>query len=302
MNYLESYTLFEARQRSNLYHIFDLSKCMYILKNNKISSYKFGNISTTRNKQMNGYIGDSPISIFKLELDGDKITNNYKVRPFQFQSSEGPERRPIKLKEYEEVIKTREIKDINKYVKKFIIIKDRVESMMGSWFDSDGGNVNGKRVTIPGFFKEYLPKVRELFGEIWVQDGSVIKKDDEWVEMITNHKIKQIHHGYALYWRGHKRIKHKKFGIILKDDVVPVDDRNSEIENLVIGYHYENLYLQKSDEFELPRTNKPDGYQLYMFNMIYKIEDIVEETDDYVFVKKAKIKMPRILDKNNKWL
>lgn len=49
---------------------------------------------------MNYYLGADPASIFKLELDGDKITNNYKVRPFQYQSYEGLERNPVKLTEW----------------------------------------------------------------------------------------------------------------------------------------------------------------------------------------------------------
>ena len=140
MKFLETYNIFEGKQRGNLYHIFDLEKCDFILKTNSLQSYKFGNISTTRNKNMNGYIGDSPISIFKLELDGDKITNNYKVRPFQFSSTEigyGGSRTPIKLEEYEETIKTNNLSNLSKYVNKFIIIKSSVEIMKNcGWFDS----------------------------------------------------------------------------------------------------------------------------------------------------------------------
>jgi hypothetical protein len=288
MKYLETYNIFEGRQRGNLYHIFDLNKCIYILDNNKLASYKFGNISTTRNKQMNYYLGSGPASIFKLELDGDKITNNYKVRPFQYQSYEGPERNPVKLTEWEEVIKTREIPNLNKYVKKFIILKDRIEKNLKNtaWFDSDGGHLNSNRMTIPDFLKKYLTRIKELFGDIWVQEGSVIKKDDEWIEKIINYPIKQIHHGYALYWRGYKKHPRDKYGSV--DDIQPIDKKNKDIDELVIGYNYKNLYLSKNKDFDLPEPM--ENYKLYLFDFVYEIEDIIEEGENYIYVSDAKLK------------
>lgn len=79
-----------------------------------------------------------------------------------------------------------------------------------------------------------------MFGDIWVQEGSVIKKDDEWIEKIINYPIKQIHHGYALYWRGYKKHPRDKYGSV--DDIQPIDKKNKDIDEL-IGYNYKNLYL-----------------------------------------------------------
>lgn len=289
MKYLKVFNIFEARQRANLYHIFDLTKCLFILYTNSLKSFRFSNISTTRNKNMNGYLGDCPTSIFKLELNGDKLTNKYKIKPFSYVTTEigwGGERNKKQLIEYEEVILTNEISNINKYVNKFIIIKEKVEYLKNSgWFDSDGGYLNKERETIPNFFKTQIPKIKELFGGIWVQDGFIIKKDDEWINSIINFPIKKINHGYALYFRGYKPTGKRYGGYI--DYVTPINDKNNEIDDFVIGYEYDNLYLNKIKKF--PSLPKKQDYKLYIFDFEYELEDIIKQVDNEVYVKKAKL-------------
>ncbi len=286
MKYLKC---FEYKQRGNLYHIFDLKKCHHILKTNSIESYKFLNISTTREKTLNSYLGDSPISIFKLELDGDKLSNKYKIKPYAYPSTEigvNGERTPIRLEEFEEVILSNQIKNIDQYVKKFIIIKSRVERMKNTgWFDSDGGYFEDedlKRITLPDFLKKNLTKIKELFGDIYIQDGVKIIKDDKWLDSIINHPIKQINHGYCIYWRGYKKNPQFKYGIV--DDIQPLDIKNKIIDQLVIGWDYDNLHLYKSNIFEnLPKAR--NNYDLYLFDFEYETKDIINETDDIIYVK-----------------
>lgn len=67
--YLKSYKIFEGKQVGNLYHIFDINKFIYILKYNKLSSYKFYNISTTRNKNLNFYLGEQEVNL----IDNTKL-------------------------------------------------------------------------------------------------------------------------------------------------------------------------------------------------------------------------------------
>jgi len=74
--------LLEYKNIGPIYHIIDMEKLEFILTNNYLKPKHFwGGISTTRNKMMNSYTGDSPVSIFKLELDTGKLSNNYKIKP-----------------------------------------------------------------------------------------------------------------------------------------------------------------------------------------------------------------------------
>lgn len=296
MKYLK---YFESKQVTTLYHIFDLENCDYILNTNSLSSYKFGNISTTREKMMNHYLGDKPISIFKLELDGEKLSNKYKIKPYAYPSTEigtYGERTPIRLEEFEEVILTNEIKNINQYVNKFIIIKSKVERLKTSgWFDNEGGYFNSDRINLPDFLKKKLPKIKELFGDIYIQDGTKIIKDDDWLDSILNYPIKQINHGYCLYWRGYKKNPHYKYGIV--DDVKPLDIKNKSMDKLVIGWDYDNLHLYKSNIFKnLPNARKK--HNLYLFDFEYELEDVISETDETVYVKSGYLSHIEILKKN----
>jgi hypothetical protein len=76
LNYNNFKIIRESKIDNKLYHIIDFEKLFYILNNNKIKSYKFSFISTTRNVNMVGYVGDSPTSIFKLELDWNELHTN----------------------------------------------------------------------------------------------------------------------------------------------------------------------------------------------------------------------------------
>jgi len=245
---------------------------------------------------MNGYLGDSPVSIFKLELDAEKLSQNYKIKPFAESYTEigsGQSRTRKKFEEFEEQIQTNEIKNVDKYVNKLIIIKDKIERMKDwGWFDSDGGRFKNGRISIPEFFREYLPKVKF---QIYIQEGSTIKKDDEWIESIKNYQLKQIYHGYALAYKDQKRVKDegKKYEYYL-DDIKFIDKRNKIVitkeNNLTLGYVYENLHLKK-DKNKLVNENILDEKEtmLRLFDFKYKIEDIISTNGDDVYVKKGKL-------------
>lgn len=288
MKYLKNFKTFEGKQRGNLYHIFDMEKLDFILKTNSLKSYKFGYISTTRNKNMNRYLGDSPTSIFKLELDGDKISNNYKISPISYKTANNQY-----LEEFEEVIKTHDIKNIKSYVKKFIIIKSRVENLKEfAWFDSDGGFLNNERISLPELFKKYIPIIRNMFGDIWIQDNNNIIKDDEWIDSIINYKLKIINHAYALYWRGTKKEYIEKLDdYLIVDDIISFD--NNKISELIIGKEYDDLKLHKNKNFKLPEPR--ENYDLYLFDFIYNDEDILTESDDIVNVKSGYLKNVKFL-------
>jgi len=309
---ITSQKLFEAKNYSSLYHIIDLEKLAFIIKHNMIKNYKFAKISTTRNKMMNGYLGDSPVSIFKLELDAEKLSQNYKIKPFAETYTEvgSGEHRLKKFQEWEEQIQTNEIKDIDKYVNKLIIIKDKIEGMKDwGWFDTDGGHFQSGRISIPEYFRKFLPKVKF---PIYVQEGSVIKKDDEWIESIKNHELKEIHHGYALAYKGQIKMEKKenwKYPYYL-DHIEFIDNRNeikvTRGENLTIGYDYDNLHLLKDKEstiemcenydFELEDKGKIDSMVLRLFDFEYEVDDVIDEDNNSVHVKKACLKNAQLAE------
>ena len=276
--------LLEYKNIGPIYHIIDMEKLEFILTNNYLKTkHFFGGISTTRNKMMNGYTGDSPVSIFKLELDTGKLSNNYKIKPVSDTTTEigyGGSRKTVHFDEREELIKTKKIDNINKYVKKLVIIKKQVEYLKNSgWFDSDGGNYKGERMTIPEYFKNFIKNCKL---PVYVQDGSIIKKDDKWVESITNYTIKQINHGYIFYKKENR--PHPKFKYAIKEYFVSLDRINKELTDITIGYNYKDLYLWKNDNDII--TLK---YQ-YIFDFEYELEDIVEKNNKYIKVSKAKLK------------
>jgi len=296
MKYLHNYKMFERKQIGNLYHIFSLKNIKYILEHDCLSSYNFNNISTTRNKNMNDYLGGGPGCIFKFELDGDKLSDKYKIKPFQYQTvSTGY------ISEFEEVIKTNKIEKISKYVKKIIIIKENIEHLKKSgWFNSDGGNLNSIHTNIPTFLRDNIDKIKELYGDIWIQDGVQIKKDDEWLNSILNYPIRIINHGYAQYWRGLKKKDNNSKYTYYIDDVIPLDPRNNNtIDELVIGYEYNDLYLSKNNDFK-NITDKIDNYELYLFDFTYNDspDNIIEDSEDFIHIKKAKLKNIKPIDMN----
>jgi len=301
MIFIDNYEIFERKNYQLLYHIIDMNKLLFILENNKLESFNFSFISTTRNKMMNGYLGDSPVSIFKLELDGEKLSDNYMIKPFAETYFEGPERIQKRFSEYEEQINTNTITNINKYINKLIIIKSRVENLKNTgWFNSNGGHFRSKRITIPDYFKKYLTN---LPYPLYVQDGTNIKKDDEWFNSILNYDIKKIYHGYMLVYKGLKKVK-DNFGSHYRDYVIPIDSRNKIEKQIVLGYTYNNLYLNsnkskvlenaKEYDNELELENTKD-MKLYIFDFEYNLEDIITEKD-ILHVKKAYLKNINIVE------
>lgn len=91
MNLMNFQLFTESKNYQNLYHIIDFEKLRYIIENNKLSSYKAGGgyISFTRDKMMGGYLGSGPISFIKLEIDSQRLSTKYKIKPFSFRSYNG---------------------------------------------------------------------------------------------------------------------------------------------------------------------------------------------------------------------
>jgi len=242
-----------------------------------------------------GYIGDKPNSIFKLELDGNKLSQKYKIKPFTYVSKTN-----IRFtEESEEQIKTNKIKNAISYIKKVIIISERINNLLDSgWFESDGGYFKSNRITLPELLKIIINKLNEKGLEVWVQKGHIIKKDDEYINFILNKDIKQVNHGYAYYLRGY--VKGEKHGMnVHLDKVLPVDNKNNELDNLVIGYDYDNLYLLKDkNNINIDKIEIPKDFKLYLFDFTYELNDVIEETDDNIYLRTSKLQNIEIIKYN----
>ena len=91
----------EAKQVGDRYHFTSLKGLYGILKDGFIKPNAENQISTTRNKQMDLTIfpAGGGAALIMLILDGDKISNKYKIRPFNIAGDY--DNLPIYLNKYE---------------------------------------------------------------------------------------------------------------------------------------------------------------------------------------------------------
>lgn len=302
-NIITNFKLFEGKNIQNLYHILDVEKLYYVLNNNEIKSYKFSKISTTRNKLMIDYTGCPPVSIFKLELDGQKLSDNYKIKSFQdkgFMGS-GSERIPFYHQEWEEQIQTQVIKNVKKYIVKIILMKQKIESLkdISSWFENHFFTRNKKKnwISLPNILKDIIYKYNI---DLWVQDGSVIKKDDDYVNSIINYDNRTVYHGFALYWRTFIK---KGTGYGYTDLIMPLDENNKIIDDLVVGYLYNNIWVKNhiDDIDKKTITNRPKNFSgdvtLYIFDFEYSKQDIIKTNNDLILLKECKLTNIELIQK-----
>ena len=234
MKHIKSFSLLtESINYGILYHIVDFEKLNYIIDNNVISSYKFPFISLTRNKMMNGYLGGSILSIFKLEIDAEKLSNNYKIKSFNYKSNSGSF-----FQEWEEQVKTHKITDAFKYIKKIILIKSNIEFLKYNMRDEDAISdwfSSNKLNNLPNIIKNIKTKCENIGYPLYVQDKSIIKIDNNYIDSIINHPLYTVKYLYASVLKGQIYIKHDKYGHY--EDVI-IDDKNNSLHNFFIGKEY----------------------------------------------------------------
>lgn len=172
--------LTESKQVGTLYHLTNLDGIEFIMKNNKLMRKLYDGISFTRNKMLNFYEGHPDKLYFKLIIDGDKLSNNYKLEPFKYHSYNDE----VDFRnEAEEMVKVKEILNANKYIKGVAFIYRNFEGIDEKEYIEEGPN----GLLFYGNFKTFLNKdLPDLLNQInkkyglYVQIGSQIKKDDKW--------------------------------------------------------------------------------------------------------------------------
>jgi hypothetical protein len=102
----------EAKQVGILYHFTDEEGLRGILESNELlASYQnAAHVSLTRDK--NGWHVGTGDNIFRISLDGDKISNKYKIRPYEWSQLD----RGSGNTESEEAVITDKITNIDNYI------------------------------------------------------------------------------------------------------------------------------------------------------------------------------------------
>lgn len=234
MKYLKPLIL-ERKSFGNLYHVLDYEKMLFLLKTNTLKSYKAGDgkISLTRDKMFNSYLGDSPTSIFKLVIDGNRLSDRFKIRPFAYKKM-----RAGYLKEFEEQVQTSLIKNAFSYIDKVVLIKEKVERLR---YTAWGDGTLSDYLTTVGAFNGSMPQmiskiVEELKSRnkvLYVQDGTAIKRDNEYIDSLINFPLKEIETKFIIAYRGGIKTKKDSFGS--KDVIVDLDG-NILQDHFVIGH------------------------------------------------------------------
>jgi len=118
---MKFYNLFESKNIGDLYHLATIKNMQFIIKTNSLKFNKhyededYEYISLTRDSRLDAIYGlRGDLKRFKLIIDGNKLSENYKIVPY-CAGADWEE-------EHEERVRTGEIKNIFKYVKGLVVL------------------------------------------------------------------------------------------------------------------------------------------------------------------------------------
>ena len=116
----------EGKQVGTLYHFTDDIGLEGILKSNQLlaSTTNDNHVSLTRDK--NGWYVGTKNNIARISLDGNSISNNYKISPYAWDQSD----RGAGETESEEAVLTDKIDNVKKYIT-FILINGGLANDLG---------------------------------------------------------------------------------------------------------------------------------------------------------------------------
>ena len=292
---ITNFKIFENKQIGDLYHLVDINKLNFIIDTNTIKPYKFQNISLTRNKLLNSYLGDVSTTIFKLVIDADKLNHKYKIKSFRYKSNNG-----IYFDEFEEIVLTQKISNAFDYIKEVVLIKSKVEKLkrningdVSDWFT----NIGGYGGNLPSLIKQIQDKLKKKYNKgIYIQDKTKIIKDDEYLNSIINYKLKKINTKIIIAYRGHvkasRKYSYKDYlvdtnGNILTDNLVIGDVINiNNLQETITDFTnmknkvYDKKFFKQYSEPELDYYNDYGWFKPYIIyirqldNKKWKIDDI----------------------------
>lgn len=118
--------------------------------------------------------------------------------------------------------------------------------------------------------------------EVYVQDGSIIKKDDDYLNNIINYELHDVTFKYDVWYRGGFKHPKYKYGVI---DTI-IDSDNNRYGDFVIGSEYPpSLNLKDKEDIninEYPEFKEIEGVRCKAYvvkfreisNGNYYMEDI----------------------------
>jgi len=134
INRLENLVFKESKQVGILYHYTYLTNLVKILDNNTLKiSPNHGWVSFTRDK--NAWKSIASIYPVCIVVDGNKLSNNYQIKPYQDSYSGTSIKRIIK-DEMEEVV-LKDIKNITNYITSIILFENECENEFSDWDEED---------------------------------------------------------------------------------------------------------------------------------------------------------------------
>lgn len=157
------FKLVESKQVGTIYRIFNAIGMKEILDKDTCSSEYYPNISFTRDKNMIYYVGAQPRSIFQIVVDGDKLSNVYKISPVADSYIDRKKGTTLyRNDEHEERVNTRCIKNVSKYIKYVRIILDNLdEDFIDELIETPISTIDERKFTNPYKVKDIREMIRE---------------------------------------------------------------------------------------------------------------------------------------------
>jgi hypothetical protein len=295
--------LIEGKQVGFLYHWTDFMGSMNIISQDFLKGYLTDTfkiqpaISFTRDK--NFYKGKNKLST-KPEIcfvvDGDKLSNHYKIQPFQ-----DPK---IKKDEMEEKVLTKGIEDFSKYVTKIIVIKNRFnkshtyspDQIKNKW-KSIGGEeyptyekyikwLNNKGFNTENILKELQTHTKKKIGsgehgEVYnIGKNKIVKKSNK-QNGFTPEEIKN----YNLFNQYPELFPHV---YKLTKDYIIMDKLDSPGKSLMDVYNFlDNINVWRDEDFMTNLYKDVQNNDLKTFNQILQKSKDLNKNEIYNTLKKC---------------
>lgn len=181
--------LLEAKAVGTLYHLTTTDGILHILATNQLRGNEYEGVSLTRNPNMNDFSGSGQNLFFKLVLDGDAISENHKITPYQYNWEDEQDndyddiekntrhligKHSSSLDEYEE--HTGNLDHVFRYIKAIVFLNDKFQEEIKK-------NPEIKEKTLNA-----LEKIKQLDSS-WLkfQDklGRLVNPDRKWLRHIA---------------------------------------------------------------------------------------------------------------------
>jgi len=224
----------EAKQVGTLYHQMDGGSFLFMVKNDKLKNRyadknKRGNIYFSRNKHYDNVIGTFKPMPYKIVVDGDMLSNNYKIRPRAENSWGGYK------SESEEVVQPigGEIPNIGKFIKEiWITVSNKDNSTKYNTKYQGRYNMDGADDVVYNFdsIRKELGAFLKKYPHIVVKTKNGLKVSDEQKPLRTigllNPKMSDLENKFSGSW-----FKGQKFELKNTTDVKNFITKNKELFN-----------------------------------------------------------------------